>query len=742
VAAAVAAPMAHQGPAASAQSLSFVQTWAKVLPDAGHPIGLSSPNVATLGGQPAVVVGDRAGYIYAFDESNGAPVSGWPASTGGIPVDSTPSVAVLSAGSSDDTVFVGVGNSATPSEGGYEAFNPDGTRLWYVPVKNPSSDRAAGATSAVMASLSVGDLQGKGPDVVAPSVGQEEYAIDAATGAVLPGFPWFTADSGFSTPALADVYGNGQLDIIEGGDQTAGLAYGVTYSRGGHLRVLSPTGNAGTDSPTGGLQCEYNPDQGVQSSPAVGRFLSGGAIGIVVGTSHEFSGAPDSDKLIAFGTHCDVAWEDTLDGATEGSPALADLDGPGGPLDVVEGTDAGPGHGSVYALDGATGAVIWRTEVGEVIGSVVTADLGEGYQDVVVPTTSGASILDGRSGQVVATLEKSLGLQNAPLVTEGPDGTIGITLAGYNGHNAGEIEHFELPGSDGAHVDEPGAWPMFHHDPQLTGNADVTTADVPAASGPEGASDACQPPPGGPNGYYEMSSDGRVFAYGNVADCGEALGRKVAGPLVGLAATADGGGYWLADATGQVWAFGDAKAYQRSAAGTHPPRPVVAITATPDSRGYWLVDQAGQVWGFGDAKVYKAASAVKGEVTAMAATADGHGYWLATATGAVYAYGDAVARPAPAHAGSVSGIAADTATGGYWLVNTRGQIYALDAPVYGSVPPSAHEKAVSGIVAAPGGTGYRLVDSGGALFCFGVSTALGTALAAHPARPVVAIAAP
>ncbi len=81
---------------------------------------------------------------------------------------------------------------------------------------------------------------------MAPSLGQEEYALDASTGATLPGFPWFTSDSGFSTPALADLYGPGRTDIVEGGDQTAGVAYGVHYARGGHLRVLAPTGNAGT----------------------------------------------------------------------------------------------------------------------------------------------------------------------------------------------------------------------------------------------------------------------------------------------------------------------------------------------------------------------------------------------------------------------------------------------------------------------------------------------------------------
>ena len=37
--------------------------------------------------------------------------------------------------------------------------------------------------------------------------------------------------------------------------------------------------------------------------------------------------------------------------------------------------------------------------IGAVYGSVTTADFGEGYQDVIVPTTQGIEILDGRTGQ-------------------------------------------------------------------------------------------------------------------------------------------------------------------------------------------------------------------------------------------------------------------------------------------------------------------------------------------------------
>ena len=197
----------------------------------------------------------------------------------------------------------------------------------------------------------------------------------------------------------------------------------------------------------------------------------------MVGTGTYWPAAQDTDKLLAFGAHCNLVWKVTLDGATLSSPALADIEGDGF-LDVLEGTDNGHGGGTVYALAGPTGALLWSRQVqGEVIGGVVTADLGKGEQDVIVPTTDGAVVLSAKTGNVVTTLAPSLGLQDSPLVTDDPDGRIGVTLAGYNGYNEGEIDHFEIAGSNGASVDETGAWPMFHHDPQLTGNAATSFAN-------------------------------------------------------------------------------------------------------------------------------------------------------------------------------------------------------------------------------------------------------------------------
>ena len=595
-----------------------------VIPDGGTPIALSSPNVANLPGGPAVVVGDEAGNVYAYRLATGAPVWTYKA---GAPINSSPSVAALTAGSNLDTVFVGGGDAANPNTGGYQAISPTGGDAWFVQESNPPTD-PLGAHSGVQASPAVGDLQGS-TDVTAGSLGQDQDALNAANGAMLSGFPWFQADSDFTTPALADLYGNGQTEIVEGGDSTAGIAYGVTYPNGGHLRVLSPTGNAGGTQPGAGLDCDYDTNETVESSPAVGEFFgSSQRVGIVFGTGATYNQS-DTDKLIAVDSHCNFVWSASLDGNTKSSPALADVMG-NGQLQVVEATDNGS-TGSVYALNGANGATLWSTNTPRVLGSVVTADLGSGYQDVLAATVNGVVVLDGKTGAVITTLQGDTGFQNSPLITDDPNGTVGITMAGYQ--TAGSIiYHYEIAGSNGSLVNEAGAWPQFHHDPQLTGDAGTAqNIEVP-----------CTAPKGGPSGYDLAASDGGVFNFGNLPFCGSTGAIELNKPVVGLADTPDGGGYWLVASDGGIFSFGDAKFYGSTGA-IALNKPVVGMAATKDGHGYWLVASDGGIFNFGDANFYGSTGAIhlNQPVVGMAAISSGTGYRLVAADGGIFNFGAA-----------------------------------------------------------------------------------------------------
>jgi hypothetical protein len=69
---------------------------------------------------------------------------------------------------------------------------------------------------------------------------------------------------------------------------------------------------------------------------------------------------------------------------------------------------------------------------------------------------------------------------------------------------------------------------------------------------------------------------------------------------VSMAATPDGGGYWLLAADGGVFSYGDATFYG-SEVGMYDTSPAVSIVSTVDGGGYWILQADGTVQPFGDA---------------------------------------------------------------------------------------------------------------------------------------------
>ena len=74
-------------------------------------------------------------------------------------------------------------------------------------------------------------------------------------------------------------------------------------------------------------------------------------------------------------------------------------------------------------------------------------------------------------------------------------------------------------------------------------------------------------------------------------------------PVVGMAATSDGGGYWLVASDGGVFAFGDA-GYFGSMGGRALVKPMVGMAAAPNGDGYWTVASDGGVFAFGGARYF------------------------------------------------------------------------------------------------------------------------------------------
>ena len=757
-------------PTGTAPPLTVTQTWIHDLNDAPCGVAEASPaEVLVDQSGPSVEVGDRAGDLYAFHLSDGSVPAGWSTSppsatitsgqgcgisgndgatttaavgTNGIsvpghpPIDSTASVVPTPTGSD---LYFDAGNAANPSEGGYYAYGPSGALRWNEAATNPSTDPLHDI--GVQASPTVGSAGGTS-FVVAGSLGQRTDALDAADGVPMGGWPFFSADSVFSTAAVGDLYGTGQDEVVVGGASTAGFAYGKHYRNGGHLRILNDHG---------GLICAADTNEEVDSSPAVGPILPGGALGIATGTG-SFYGASDEDTVKVFDTRCHQVWSDTLDGTTGGSPALADVQG-NGRLAVVEGTVGSNGAGSVWALDAGTGAVIWKVAaIGEVIGSVTTADLsGDGTQDVIVPTTAGLEILDGQTGAELVHVDDGsgnggvgagqvYGFQNAPLVTDDPDGAIGITVAGYFAvpdspdHDVqGMVQHFTVNGSNGDLVTEAGGWPQFHQNAQLTGFAATAITNPPG----------CQVPPAASNGYLTVAADGGIFTFGGQQYCGSTGAIHLNQPIVGMAMVPDNGGYWLVAADGGVFSYGTAQFYGSTGA-IHLNQPIVGMAATPDGGGYWLVAADGGVFSFGDAQFYgSGASVPNAHVVGIASTPDGEGYWEATSNGTVLAFGDAgffgdahrLALAAP-----VVGITPDPVTGGYWLVASDGGVFDFNAPFLGSAGSLPLRQPIVGMEATDDGEGYWLVASDGGVFTYGDAPFSGSEGGTRLNAPMVGIA--
>ncbi len=246
----------------------------------------------------------------------------------------------------------------------------------------------------------------------------------------------------------------------------------------------------------------------------------------------------------------------------------------------------------------------------------------------------------------------------------------------------------------------------------VSGGAVVYAPVVGMASTPDGG------------GYWMVGSDGGVFTYGDAGFYGSAGGLRLNAPVVGIASTPDGRGYWMVGSDGGVFTYGDAGFYG-SAGGLRLNAPVVGIASTPDGRGYWMVGSDGGVFTYGDAGFYGSAGGLRlnAPVVGIASTPDGRGYWMVGSDGGVFTYGDAgfygsaggLRLNAP-----VVGIASTPDGRGYWMVGSDGGVFTYgDAGFYGSVGGRSPTAYIAGITGTPGGTGYWLLTDEGGIATYG-----------------------
>ena len=411
---------------------------------------------------------------------------------------------------------------------------------------------ADGSHPPIFASPTIGNPGSGSQELVVGGISQSLYALNPINGSTEGGWPQQTADTTFATAAIANI--NGTQHIVAASDSTAGAFNGWN---GGSVRSMNANG---------GTNWTQASNEVVTSSPVVGNLNGSGPV-VVYGHGHYWGGSDEDGLTVDNAPPGAREWEQHLGGYTRATPALADLLG-NGQLDVVEPTWTAIGKttgGTVWAFGPG-----WQPPVGTCLARLQQHDHRRrcdgrprhGHQDVIAATGLGWYVIDGRTGAVYpgnglnvtwpGQTPANLAMSNTPLVVPDPSGdgvdvVVAGTYRGIGGDNTqGFIATYQVTG--GPNSVGTGAWPQFHHDPQLTGST-----IAPATS-----NTACHPatPPCTTEGYWMTASDGGVFVFGDAQYAGSMGGKHLNRPVVGMADTPNAGGYWLVASDGGIFSFG------------------------------------------------------------------------------------------------------------------------------------------------------------------------------------------
>ena len=229
-------------------------------------------------------------------------------------------------------------------------------------------------------------------------------------------------------------------------------------------------------------------------------------------------------------------------------------------------------------------------------------------------------------------------------------------------------------------------------------------------------------------GYWLVTSNGQVYAYGGATNFGGMTGRTLTKAIVGIASSPDGKGYWLFGADGGVFAFGDAAFYgSRGATGTF--NPVVAGasvqnkgtggTGSPGATGRTGATGATGPAGAPGAKGDRGLNGANGAEGPIGAPGAMGGMGLTGAPGAAGTAGAAGAAGATGAAGSTGAVGPQGPAGhpqfGY-IYNLTPQTVAIDGAVlFDSNGP------LSGFTHTAGSASIAVVSAGIYLVDFSVS---------------------
>jgi hypothetical protein len=311
---------------------------------------------------------------------------------------------------------------------------------------------------------------------------------------------WLATDAPFDcgghTPAIADLDGDGDVEIvmgsviIEGSDGSVvsigdeGMGIYEIFEEMGAISIIVDLDGDGTQEIIAGRTL-YGPDGGVLCSLADSEIdgytaaadLNGDGLGefIVVG----------NNRVVMADHSCSVLGEWEIEGTGSGGPpTIADFDADGQPeIGIASAT-----HYAVYESDGS---MLWSREVTDIsshtTGSTVFDFEGDGRPEVVYADEVALWILDGLTGdvRVMDTSHTSRTLHEYPVVVDvNGDGYPEIVVPNGGGHHGSERTGIYVLGSgDGSWLGGRQVWNQHAYN-IVNINDDLSVPAIPESNWP------------------------------------------------------------------------------------------------------------------------------------------------------------------------------------------------------------------------------------------------------------------
>jgi LruC domain-containing protein/uncharacterized repeat protein (TIGR01451 family) len=336
-------------------------------------------------GLDEIIVGNLLANQLEIYDSQRRMLVGWPQAVGGG-IRAAATVAELD-GDATPEVLVGA------ADGVLYAWNADGTAVTGWPVALNS----AGSSYRILASPAIGNLDSDPqPEVVVPLANGKLYAIEH-NGSIRAGWPisignvddQYASQIANSSPRIADVDGNGSMEIVVG-------------STDKHLYVFNNDGS---------LRWKYATGDMILGAPVVAE-IDPNRPGLEIGV-----GSGDG-LFYLFDSNGTLIWSAATDWTIRSTPIVADMDG-NGSLEILIGSD--DNHLHAWHRDGSTVAGWPQQTGGDLLASPALGDIdGDGKADIVIGSEDGmiyawhtnGSPIPGWPKQVAAAIKGTAVLTN------------------------------------------------------------------------------------------------------------------------------------------------------------------------------------------------------------------------------------------------------------------------------------------------------------------------------------------